>query len=70
MGVQTADTDTSAKQLLTLSIALCSCGTSGFSWGVGVRLETVGSLRQCDLRAHSCTILLSALGRFFMCAFS
>lgn len=45
MGVQTADTDISAKQLLTLHIALCSCGTSGFSRGVGVRLEAVGSLR-------------------------
>lgn len=37
VGVQTADTDTSAKWLLTLHIALCSCGTSGFSWGVGER---------------------------------
>lgn len=45
VGVQTADTDISAKQLLTLHIALRSCGTSGFSWGVGVGLETVGTLR-------------------------
>lgn len=45
MGVETADTDISAKQLLTLHIALRSCGTSGFSGGVGVRLEIVGSLR-------------------------
>lgn len=45
VGVETADTDISAKQLLTLHIALCSCGTSGFSRGVGVRLEIVGSLR-------------------------
>lgn len=43
-GVQAADTAQSAKQLLTLHIALCSCGPSGSSWRVGVRLEAVGSL--------------------------
>lgn len=57
-GVQAADTVQSAKQLLTLYIALCSCKPSGSSWGVGVRLEAAGSLM------HSGIALVAPLGLF------
>lgn len=58
VGVQAADTAQSAKQLLTLHIALCGCGPSESSRGVGVRLEAVGSLK------HSGSAMVAPLGPF------
>lgn len=58
MGVQVADIAQSAKQLLTLHTALCSCEASGSSRSVGVRLGTVTSLK------YNAISMVASLGWF------